>query len=600
MSTTAPPPQLFRRALFTRLFSYVRPYRRSFYLSACLAFLISALIPLRPWLIQLTLSVGLDPLAQPLWLEGKGAWIIEITILQIALLSIETLARYAFGSMTASLGFHVVRDLRNTLFRKVLSLEMKSLDRTPVGLLTTRTINDMESVSNIFSDGFIPILADMLTILSVIGYMCYIDTPLALICLSPFPLLLLATYIFKESVNRSFLAVRNAVGRLNSFVNEHLTGMPVVQAFAREQMEQERFSKINAEHREANIRSIFAYSVFFPLVELFSALSIGLLAGWAVSGSQGYDSSDSAQTSATITSFVLCLQLLFRPLRIIADKFNVLQMGMIAGERVFGILDQDSEREPTDANLTTRAIPRFRGELTFRNVSFSYQDGEPVLQDVSLHLPAGKTMALVGGTGSGKTTLISLLNGLYPLHQGSIEIDGTDIREWGMAAVREQVAVVLQDVFLFSGTIHDNLCLFRKDLSQETVRSAAREMGLDAFIQQLPGGYDFDVMERGQQLSSGQRQLISFARALLFNPSILILDEATSSVDSETERILESAREKLTRGRTALIIAHRLSTVRHADQILVLDKGRVVETGTHQQLMDRKGKYYELYMSFPE
>lgn len=578
-----------------RLFRFVQPYRRKFYISVFLAILLAVISPLRPLLIQLTINKGTTNGVSGFFINGPGAFIIEITIIQIILLLIETLMRFYFSYTTASLGQHVVKDLRDTTYTKILHLNLRQFDRTPIGTLTTRTINDIESVNDIFSDGLIPIIADLLSIISVLAYMFYTNWRITLVCLIPFPILIVATYFFKESVNKSFIKVRNAVASLNAFVQERLTGMMLIQSFAAEKREAAGFSKINKEHRDANIKAIFAYSVFFPVVELVSALSIGLLVWWAAQRSLGMSAQEANNLAGVVTAFILCINLLFRPLRMIADKFNVLQMGMIAGERVFQLLDNE---DVTVKNETHGIVKeRFEGKVTFDHVQFGYSQDEPVLRDLSFDLPAGKTMAIVGSTGSGKTTIISLLNRLYEVNQGSIKIDDVDIRDYHLDTLREHIAVVLQDVFLFSGSVMDNVTLRNPAIEKSRVEEAARLIGMHDFIMSLPGGYDYNVMERGATLSAGQRQLLSFVRAMLFNPSILILDEATSSIDSESEQLIQRAIDKVISGRTSIVIAHRLSTIRKADIIVVMEKGRIVESGTHEVLLAKGGHYQKLYQN---
>lgn len=586
--------KIFDVSLLVRLFTYVAPYRRKFLLSVFLSIVLACMAPLRPLLIQLTINKGIDNQAAAFWLHSPGGFIIEITVIQILLLLLESATRFYFSFSTASIGQSVVRDLRNTTYQKILGLQVAQFDRTPIGTLTTRTINDIESVNDIFSDGLVPIIADLLSILSVLCYMLYTDWRLTLICLIPFPLLMMATYVFKESVNRSFTKVRNAVAHLNAFVQEHITGMSIIQAFAAEDHTYQSFRTINQEHRNANIKAIFAYSVFFPIVELVSALSVGLLVWWAAHQSLSLPLPATEHIAGTITSFILCLHLLFRPLRLIADKFNVLQMGMIASERVFKVLDNPADDLPNQAQMGGYPAV-ISGSVEFQHVWFGYQEDQYVLKDISFQIPAGQTIALVGDTGSGKTSIISLLNRLYPFQKGSVLIDGVSIDQYPTSFLRSRMAVVLQDVFLFGGSILDNITLRNPDISRARAVEAAKLIGMHDFIMKLPGGYDYHVMERGATLSVGQRQLLSFVRALLFNPSILILDEATSSVDAESEGLIEQAIAQLIAGRTALVIAHRLSTIRKADCILVLDKGSIAESGTHEALLQKKGHYYRLY-----
>ncbi len=577
-------------SVLKRVFTFTAPYKKKFYLSIFLAIFLAVIAPVRPLLIQLTINDGIRNHTAGNFITGVGGFIIELTIIQIILLLIETSCRFLFTFTTASLGQSVVKDLRVTTYNKIVHLNLSQFDKTPIGTLTTRTINDIESVNDIFSDGLIPIIADMLSIISILTYMFIVNWQLTLICLAPFPFLIVATYYFKESVNKSFIRVRNAVAALNAFVQEHITGMALVQAFAAEKREQEKFTDINKEHRNANIKSIFAYSVFFPVVELVSALSIGLLVWWA--GMQAGVSADkAANAGGIITSFILCLNLLFRPLRVIADKFNVLQMGVIASERVFAILDNEDVTE----RKGTYIPEKIKGDVSFEHVWFSYIEDRYVLRDINFSIKQGETLAIVGHTGSGKTSIISLINRLYHIQKGKIAIDGINIEEYELDHLRSKIGIVLQDVFLFSGSVMDNVTLRNEDIKKEEVVKAAKLIGLHDFIEQLPGAYDYNVMERGATLSLGQRQLLSFARALLYDPAILILDEATSSVDSESESLIQNAIDKLISGRTSIVIAHRLSTIRKANKILVLDNGEVKEMGSHAELMAKKGHYYQLH-----
>ena len=546
-----------------------------------MAIVLAFITPVRPMLIQLTVNKYIA--------QSVAYMVVNITLIQMGLIIFETFLRFVFSLTTATLGQSVVRDMRVTTYKKILNLNLSEFDRTPIGTLTTRTINDIESINDIFSDGLVPILADLLSILCVLAFMFWTDWRLSLIALIPFPIILIATYYFKESINRSFFKVRNAVAQLNAFVQEHLTGMQVVQAFAAEEREFEKFKKINREHRNANIRAIFAYSVFFPVVEIVLALSIGLIV-W-------YTSKEALQLQqsqqGTVVAFILCLNLLFRPLRVIADKFNVLQMGIIASERVFKVLDNENVMTQKKDDPYTPSV--INGKIEFDKVSFSYTPGVPVLKNVSFIVNPGETIAIVGHTGSGKTTIISLLNRLYPITEGTIKIDDVNIDDFELELLRKNIGVVLQDVFLFSGSILDNITLRNPEISRERVIEAAKLIGVHDFIMQLPGGYDFNVMERGATLSLGQRQLLSFIRALLYNPSILILDEATSSVDTESEMLIQHAIDTLIKGRTSIVIAHRLSTIRKASKIIVLDKGEIIEIGTHSELLARGGFYSKLH-----
>lgn len=577
--------------LLKRVFKFALPYKNKFFLSIFLAILLALLSPLRPLLIQLTINQGLAGKIDPKLLSGAAGFLIEITILQIGILLVETVCRFFFSFMTASLGQSVVKDMRVSTYKKILSLNLSQFDKTPIGTLTTRTINDIESVNDIFSDGLIPIIADLLSIISVLTYMFWVDWKITLVCLAPFPVLIVATYFFKESVNKSYKKVRNAVAALNAFVQEHLTGMSIVQAFAAENREQQKFTAINKEHRDANVKAIFAYSVFFPVVELVSALSIGLLVWWAAQDALGLSADSAGRVGGVITAFILCLNLLFRPLRILADKFNVLQMGIIASERVFAVLDNE-DVTINDGGYIPIAI---KGKLSFSNVDFSYIKGQQVLHDISFDIERGETLAIVGTTGSGKTSIVNLLNRMYQIDAGSILLDDRDINDYDLDYLRSRIGVVLQDVFLFSGSILDNVTLRNQSIPRSEVEAAAKLIGLHDFIMQLPGNYDYTVKERGATLSLGQRQLLSFVRVLLYNPAILILDEATSSVDRETELLVQHAIDTLIKGRTSIVIAHRLSTIRKADKIMLLKKGRIIEMDNHNTLMAKQGEYYKLH-----
>lgn len=573
--------------LLRRVMGYAAPYKNRFWISVILAIVLAALTPLRPLLIQRTVNeyiVGEIP-----------RMVILVTMIQLGIILIETALRFGFTFLTAWLGQAVVMDLRLATYDKILRLHLSQFDRTPVGTLTTRTVNDIESINDIFAEGLVPIIADILSIVCVLTYMFSADWRLTLIALIPFPIILIATYIFKESINRSFQSVRNAVAALNAFVQEHLTGMFIVHAFAAEQLELDKFKKINRQHRDANIKAIFAYSVFFPVVEIVLALSIGLVVWYTAKEALALQQSQ----QGTVIAFILCLNLLFRPLRVLADKFNVLQMGVIASERVFNVLD-NPEAAPPFTNKPLENL-RFKGKIEFENVHFAYDPAVPVLKGISFVAHPGETIALVGPTGSGKTSITSLLTRLYDFQSGQIKIDDIAIQSYELETLRGQVGVVLQDVFLFSGSIFDNITLRNTSISRNRVEEAARMIGLHDFICSLPGGYDYDVRERGLTLSLGQRQLLSFIRALLYNPSILILDEATSSIDSESEQLIQQAIEKLVQGRTSIVVAHRLSTIRKANRIIVLGKGELLEMGTHAELIAKNGHYAQLCrVQFPE
>ncbi|HMZ46309.1 MAG TPA: ABC transporter ATP-binding protein [Chitinophagaceae bacterium] len=585
--------KVFDYSLLVRIYSYVKPYKHWFYFSLVLAILIAILAPIRPYLIQLTIDKATGKnIIIPTWLQFifpsknlniAAQLVIWITIFQIVFIIFETIIRFVFSYLTAKLGQHIVKDLRVSVFKKILHLRLRQFDKTPIGTLTTRTINDIESINDIFSDGLIPIISDLLTIIFTVATMFWINWQLALIALIPFPFIIIATYYFKESVNASFIRVRNAVANLNAFVQEHLTGINIVQAFAAEEKEFKKFEAINQEHRSANIKAIFAYSVFFPVVELVLAVSIGLTV-WFIAGKQ--------LNPGLLIAFILYLNQIFKPLRIIADKFNVLQMGMIAAERVFKVLD-NKDVEPT--NNTSANILQLKGDITFNNVWFAYKPQQYVLKNISFNVQQGETVALIGHTGSGKTSIISILNKLYDIEKGEILIDDFNIDKINISTLRKNIAVVLQDVFLFAGTIKDNITLENKLITNEKVIEAAKLIGVHDFIMKLPDNYNFNVGERGNSLSMGQKQLISFIRALLYNPSILILDEATSSIDSESEILIQKATEQLIKNRTSIIIAHRLSTIKKANKIIVLDNGEIKEIGSHEELINKNGYYTKLY-----
>ena len=585
--------KIFDFSLLRRVFQYAAPYKKRLYISVVLSIGLAVLSPLRPFLIQVTINDYIRRGAAPgLTLKQKMEWlVIGITVLQVVLLLIETVARFYFAFITAWLGQTVVKDLRVAVYKKVLGLNLSQFDKTPIGTLTTRTINDIEAINDIFSDGLIPIIADLLSIVSILIFMFVVDWRLTLICLAPFPFLVLATWLFKESVNKSFIRVRNAVAALNAFVQEHITGMPVVQAFAAEGRETVKFKKINKEHRNANINAIFAYSIFFPLVEIILAVSTGLLVWWGAGQVLHLPEDQARELSGKIIAFYLYLNLLFRPLRVIADKFNTLQMGMVASERVFRVLDNDD----TIRSEGTYAPGKIKGKIQFDKVYFAYTDQRYVLKNISFSVQPGETVAIVGHTGSGKTSIISLMNRLYHIRQGEIRIDDVRVEDYRLDVLRSNIGVVLQDVFLFSGSVKDNITLRNEDISMERVIEAAKLIGMHDFIMRLPGGYAYNVMERGSSLSMGQRQLLSFIRALLYDPSILILDEATSSVDTESELLIQEAIDKLIAGRSSIVIAHRLSTIRKAHQIIVLDKGEIREIGTHEELLEKGGFYAKLH-----
>jgi ATP-binding cassette subfamily B protein len=577
-----PKKNIFNFSQLKRVFGFALPYKKKLINSIVLAIVLALMSPIRPLLIQYTINQIIP--------KGVVYFLVIITLVQVGILIIETVFRFYFTFLTSWLGQTVVKDMRTKVYEKVLHLNLRQFDKTPIGTLTTRTINDIESINDIFSEGLIPIIADFLSIVAVLAAMLYINWQLTLICLIPFPFLMIATYFFKESVNASFIRVRNAISALNAFVQEHISGMQIVQAFAADEREFDKFKMINQEHRNANINAIFAYSVFFPVVEIILATSLGLLVWFAGFQVMHLPQSAALGIAGQIVSFIMMLNLLFRPLRVIADKFNVLQMGMVASERVFKVLDNE-DFIIDEGNFSPTYIA---GSVDFKNVYFGYDPTKPVLKNINFHLPAGQTLAIVGHTGSGKTSIISLINRLYHIQEGEILIDSVKIEDYSLDRLRQSIGVVLQDVFLFSGSVYENVTLRNDEISKEKVEEIAKLIGIHDFIMQLPGGYDYNVMERGNTLSLGQRQLLSFIRALLYNPSILILDEATSSVDTASEQMIQHAIEKMISGRTSIIIAHRLSTIRKANLIMVLDKGEIIEIGKHDDLLKANGFYAQL------
>lgn len=506
-----------------------------------------------------------------------------------SILLAEAVLRYFFLYYADWIGQSVIRDLRARVFDHVIRLRLRYFDQTPVGQSTTRTINDIEAINTVFTQGSVTILADLLTLAAVLAIMFATSWKLTLVVISVFPLLIWGSYQFKKAVRKSYEAVRNHVAGMNAFLQEHISGMRIVQIFNAEAREAEKFRKINRDYTSANLKAVLAYAIFFPVVDIISAISLGLMVWY---GARGVLTEE--VTIGVLVVFPLYISMLYRPIRMLADRFNTLQMGLIAAERVFKLLE--TEMPPRQSG--NFAPEQVKGEVRFEEVAFSYTDdmADAVLRKVSFCIEPGQTLAIVGSTGSGKTTIISLINRLYDIKQGRIKIDGRDIRDFQLAALRRRIAVVLQDVFLFSGSVLDNITLRNEEISREKAIEAARMIGAHDFIMALPGQYDYQVMERGATLSMGQRQLISFARALAFDPDILILDEATSSIDPESEALIQHAIETLIARRTSIIIAHRLSTIRHANQILVLEKGRVVEYGAHEQLLaSATGKYRELY-----
>jgi len=562
-------------ALLKRLFRYAKPYQLILFTSAILAVVLAPLNALTPYLTH----IMVDEYIMKSDLDGLK----YISLIYLLILLLTTVLRYLFVIMTNRLGQYVIHDLRNDVFRHLLSMRMSYFDKTPVGTNTTRTVSDLESVNVVFSEGLITIIADIIGLLTLLGVMFYTSIKLTLISLISMPLLILASYIFKESVKKSFQRVRNEVARMNGFLQESLSGMRIIQLFSSEKMINKKFKDINTTYTQANIDGIFYYAVFFPVVEIISAASLGFMVWW---GAQGV--LDQSVTIGQLVAFPMFLTRLFQPIRMLADKFNSLQMGLIASNRIFDTLDHSEN----DLNLGTIAPNSIKGDIQFENIMFGYQAQVPVLKNINFEVKAGTSLAIVGNTGSGKTTIISLLNRLYEFDSGNIYIDGVSIKEYDLHFLRRKMGLVLQDVFLFYGSLKDNISLFDPDITLDSIIEASIAIGAHEFIEALPGGYDYQVAERGANLSLGQRQLISFVRALVFNPDILILDEATSSVDSYTESIIQHAIKRLITKRTSIIIAHRLSTIKHADQIISLQNGKIVEKGTHEELLTQTDGLY--------
>ncbi|RZJ79929.1 MAG: ABC transporter ATP-binding protein [Flavobacterium sp.] len=574
----------FNFSLLRRVMAYVKPYKATFVWSVLLTILLAAIAPVRPMLVGFTLDQHI--------LKGNFGGLLNITILMLVLLALQTVFQYAHTLLTNKLGQSAIKDLRINVFNHISKLRLKYFDKTPIGQLITRTVSDLETIADIFSEGLIAMIGDLLQVVVITTIMFYMDWKLTLAVLVPMPFLIIATRIFQKSIKVAFQEVRAEVSNLNTFLQEHISGIAIIQYFAREDQEYKKFKKINARYRDANIRSNWYYSIFFPVVELISAMSLGLLIWY---GAKTILVNPSIEPGI-ITTFIMFINMLFRPIRELADKFNTLQMGMVGAERVFKVLDT----KETTPDTGTLQPEKLAGNIKFENVWFSYdQDGEVdpkyVLKHISFEVKSGQTIALVGATGAGKSSTINILNRFYEIQKGIITIDGQDIKKYNLAYLRRNIATVLQDVFLFSDTIFNNITLNNPEISFEDVVDAAKKVGAHDFIERLPGGYHYNVMERGATLSAGQAQLISFIRALVYRPAILVLDEATSSVDTETEMLIQNAIDKLMQGRTSIVIAHRLSTIQKADLIIVLDSGEIKEKGTHQQLLKLDGYYKRLY-----
>lgn len=538
--------------------------------------LLAVIAPLQPILIQRALDVHVA--------AGDLEGLTWMLVLLLSLLVVQSIILFFNTYITNWLGQEVINDLRLRVYNHLMSLKVRYYDKTPIGTMVTRSVTDIETVADIFSQGIITITGDFLQIFVITGLMFYTDWRLSLICLSVLPLLVYASNQFRKGVKSAFQQVRTQIAHLNAFVQEHITGMRVVQIFNREAQEFEKFKAINNLHLQANIKSIFHYAIFFPIVEIITAMAIGLLVWYGARNAL-----DGVTSPGVIVAFILYLNMFFRPIRLIADRFNTMQMGMVASERIFKVIDHQGDVEKGGLHAA-----HIEGRIQFEDVRFGYNANDEIIKGVSFQIEPGKTLAIVGATGSGKSTIVNLLTRFYDYDEGRITIDGVDLKDWDLESLRSQIAFVLQDVFLFSGSVADNIRLLHPGISDQEMIQAAEHIGADKFIRKLTNGYQYKVMERGSSLSVGQRQLVSFIRALAFNPRILILDEATSSVDSETEQLIQAAISKLMKGRTSVVIAHRLSTIRNADEILVMKEGEVIERGSHDQLIEREGPYLEL------
>lgn len=564
-----------------RILEFVSPYKGRFYLLIFLTLLLGILTPLRPLLIQYTLDKHVA--------VGNYWGMVNIMLLILFLLVLGSVVQYIHTYISGRIGQFVIRDIRIKLYEHLVNLRLKFFDKTPIGRLVTRTISDVETLADVFSEGLAAMAGDLLQIVFILIFMFFTDWRLALVSLSTIPLMLLATYIFKEKIKVAFNDVRNAVSNLNSFVQEHITGMNIVQIFGSEKREFEKFRSINQEHKDSNLKSVLYYSIYFPVAEIIAAMGIGLLVWYGAKGV--INQAETGITVGTMMAFIMYIQMFFRPIRMIADRYNTLQMGIVSSSRIINLLD-DKEHVMENGHYQPEAV---KGEVSFEHVWFAYNDASYVLKDINLEIKPGETIALVGATGAGKSSIINLLNRFYEINRGSIKIDGVDVKEYDLISLRKNIGIVLQDVFLFSDTIKYNISLGAPEVTDEMIMHAADLVGATKFIERLPGGLNYNVMERGATLSVGQRQLLSFIRAMVYDPRILILDEATSSVDSETEEMIQNAIEKMMINRTSIVIAHRLSTIQKADKIIVLDKGEIKEIGRHEQLLVSEGHYAQLH-----
>ena len=568
---------LFDRALFSKIMAFAKPYQGYYYLVMVSAILLSAFSTLTPYLLK----VAVDDYITPRLYEG----LLVFILIMLGTLLLEVIFQYVFVYFANWLGQMIVKDLRATLFNKLIHFKMAYFDTSAVGRLVTRAVNDIETIASIFSQGLFMIIADFLKMGLVIFVMLYMNWKLSLIVFSVLPVILYATRIFQKSMKKAFEEVRKEIANLNTFVQERISGMKIVQLFGREDIEQNTFDAINNRHKKAWLKTVWFNSIFFPVAEISTSVTIGLLVWYG-----GFNTLNGGSISlGTLFLFIQLSQMLFRPLRQIADKFNTLQMGMVAADRVFKIIATESK---IDDNGNVQ-LNELEGKIDIENLRFSYLPGEEVLKGISLNVKPGETVAIVGATGAGKSTLINLITRFYEFEQGDIKIDGTSIRDYPLNLLRNHVALVMQDVFLFADSIFNNITLYNPSLSKENVIDAAKAIGVHKFIQSLPGGYDYNVQERGVMLSAGQRQLIAFLRAYMANPTILVLDEATSSIDTFSEELIQKATDRITTDKTSIVIAHRLATIKKADRIIVMDQGEIVEMGSHEDLLQKEGGAYQ-------
>lgn len=561
-----------------KLYQFVKPYVLRFYVLIFLTLALAVLAPTRPLFIQIAIDDYVT--------IGDKEGLLRIIYLLVGLMVLQSLVQFAHTYLSGWVGQVIIRDIRTKLYGHLLRMKLKFFDNTPIGRLVTRNISDVETLADVFSEGLAAIIGDLLQLVTILAVMFYIDWKLTLVSLCTLPLLIISTYIFKEKIKVAFNEVRNAVSNLNSFLQEHITGMNIVQIFNREQREFEKFKAINKDHRKAHLKSVLYNSIYFPVAEIIQAIGIGLVVWYGATGVL-----DLNLKVGVLISFIMYLQLFFRPIRMIADRFNTLQMGVVSSSRIFKLLDSN-EDIPDEGSYAPEKI---QGEIKFDRVWFAYNDEEWVLKDVNFTVTHGETVALVGATGAGKSSIINLISRFYEINKGNIFVDNRDITDFDLGILRKHIGVVLQDVFLFSNTIFYNITLGNPEISKEQVMYAAELVGAKKFIERLPGGLDYNVMERGATLSVGQRQLISFVRAMVYNPEIIILDEATSSVDTETEEMIQDAIEKMMKGRTSIVIAHRLSTIQKAHKIIVLHQGEIKEVGTHDSLLMKGGYYSQLH-----